>query len=166
MGKEILTTKIPHFIQTYQLDFTMEKMIPNFMGGNIVFETGRQIKSMKRIFESQMSAYVINVRINDGGRMPFYLVSGSDLDTSTYSNAISDLIGKRVATHDDESLPKAVLGVLKGRNGERETNVWFDFTNDVFFTPFKNVAEKLMPILLVTKKKWEIKENRAKSSRK
>jgi hypothetical protein len=169
MGKEILNKELiksPHLIQTYQLDFVMEKMIPNFMGNDIEFESGSQIKSMKRLFRAGMVSEEIKVRIYDVDRIPFYLISKGNLGTGVYSNIITDLIADKITQASPIDLQEGVLGVLKGRNGEGETNVWFDFTNDVFFTPFKNVAEKLMPILLVTKKKWEIKENRAKSSRK
>lgn len=164
--KRELATRTPWLIQRCQLDEANLKLIYEYMGSS-EFEFGDQAESLKRIFKLGMESFKASIKIENEVSLPFYLVAGKDFNVRQYSTVIRNLAEHKFRTKELTDLKETVKSLLHPdqESGKLfETNAWFDFKNDVLFTPYPQIAEKIIPVLTAIKTKWETPER--KSSRK
>jgi hypothetical protein len=159
ISKKELITKTPSLIQRCELNPVTLKLIYEYMGST-EFEVGDQPESLKRIFADGMTTFKVTVQTDQGDSVPFYLTAGKEFNSRAYSKVINGLIEGKFRTKEYTALRETVKKILGKKRFEDDdysltTNVWFDFTNDVLFTPFKELSEKVIPTLEVIKTKWE-----------
>jgi hypothetical protein len=158
-SKRELVTKTPSLIQRCQLRVLEETLIYDYMGSS-EFEFGDQPKSLKRIFAEGMTTFKTTVHNDQGNSIPFYLVAGKEFDSRAYSKVINGLIEEKFKVKEYTYLRETVNKMLNKKRFEEDdkfltTNVWFDFKNDVLFTPHQELSDKLVSTLEKIKTKWE-----------
>lgn len=161
-SKRELVRKDPSLIQRCMIEQRdgEERLIYDYMGSS-EFEFGDQSKSLRRIFALGITEYKVNVHTSQNDSVPFYLIGGNDFDSRSYAHVIDGLIEQKFRIRENTYLRETLDKILNKSNIDKDeqrnlnTEVWFDFTNDVLFTPFEDKAEKVKTVIERIKINWE-----------
>lgn len=150
--------KTPWLIQRCELT-NEEGLIYDYMG-SAWFERGNQGKALKRMFSTVLCQGTATISINNQ-QVIVYMIASEGFSFSNYQQHLqADAEGK---LHLEErtgfgDAVKEVLGIEMSWRSYADTNVWFDFENDVLWALTENDARHLVSVLERIKAKWAEKK--------
>lgn len=155
----------PWLIQRCYFDRENKKLRYEYMGSS-EFEFGDQATSLKRMFNGEIEIHCCTVKVQTSlvheRPVEFRLVARKDFDFDSYTEVLQGLIERQWQTKEEtylEPILEKVMGFVDDeRNSYIQTEVWFDFKNDVLFTLSQENADLLVVILANIKEHWRIKE--------
>ncbi|MFC1623591.1 hypothetical protein ACFL05_00530 [Patescibacteria group bacterium] len=148
--------KTPWLIQRCNLTDN-GKLMYDYMGSS-EFEFGDQAKSLKRIFATGLYQGTTTVNIGDK-RATVYMVASKGFPfVGEYQQYLQTDTDSRLHLKEPTGFNDAVKEALGIENDRfRDTNVWFDFENDVLWTLSEENADRLVAVLEDIKTKWSKK---------
>lgn len=123
--------------------------------GSAEFEVGDQARSLKRIFAKGMRLDSVSVIVDDK-EVVVYMIAAEEFPFADYKPYLQQMADNTLRlkewTNFDDAI-KAQLG-LETTLGEDETNVWFDFKNDVLWTLTEDNQTNLVSAMESIKQAW------------
>lgn len=133
------------------------RLVYDYMG-SAEFEMGCQPKSLKRIFSGNLAIGLVKVTVN-GKKIPVYMFAALEFPFGDYQPYLQQLADNSLRLQEQTDFDAAVK-IKAGLPAKRlfpQTNVWFDFRNDVLWTLDENCRRMLLAVLRNIEAKWAAK---------
>ena len=144
--------KKPRLVQRCSIE--KEKLGYDYMGST-EFESGRQSRSLKRIFERGICTEQTTIEI-DGQELIVFMFAGEGFPFEEYKATLQALAEHKIRLKEWTFFDEACKARIEGEEWNR-TNAWFDLNNDVLWTLDETRQQRLVPILKGIKEKWSKK---------
>ena len=122
------------------------------------FEDGRRIESLKRLFRDELSERLVSIE-TPKDEIPVFTVGRFGFDMTLYCKMIEGMANGTIATKAPTKFPEAIgrLPVVHDPMGplaRDRVNVWFDLTNDVFWSLSRKTNDDLIAQLGVMRRRF------------
>lgn len=122
------------------------------------FEDGRRVESLKRLFRDELCERLVSIETSKD-EIPVFTVGRFGFDLTLYRKMIEGMANGTIPTKAPTKFPEAIerLPVVHDPMGplaRDQVNVWFDVTNDVFWSLSSKANNDLVAQLGVIRKRF------------
>lgn len=122
------------------------------------FEDGRRVESLKRLFLDELSERLVSIE-TPKDEIPVFTVARYGFDIAKYRKMIEGMANGAIVTKAPTRFPEAIdrLPVIHDPMAplaRDQVNVWFDLTNDVFWSLSSRANNDLVAQLGVIRRRF------------
>lgn len=122
------------------------------------FEDGRRVESLKRLFLDELSERLVSIE-TPKDEIPVFTVARFGFDMTLYCKMIEGMANGAIATKAPTKFPEAIGRLPVTHDpmaplARDQVNVWFDLTNDVFWSLSLKTKDDLVAQLGVMRRRF------------